>query len=212
MQIIAISGLDGSGKSTQIQMLKTYLENQGKKIFYFHAIEFSLANKISHFKRKYCIICKIKGACKIKNEQEKSVTKANWLQIKLRKIFLRIDLWRFELLCNKLQKEGYDYILSDRFFQDTIINIAYLEKSKDIKSITSYDLRLTSYYSFYLQTDPQEIMRRERQPDQGLQYLIDKKKLYDQYFQNFTGAKIIDGNRDKNVIFEEIKDLVKKET
>ncbi|HLN19060.1 MAG TPA: hypothetical protein VK255_02730, partial [Patescibacteria group bacterium] len=37
MNIITISGLDGSGKSTQIDMLKSFLESQGKKVFYFHA-------------------------------------------------------------------------------------------------------------------------------------------------------------------------------
>ena len=43
MKIISISGLDGSGKSTQIEKLKKHFLRKNQKVFYLHAIEFSLA-------------------------------------------------------------------------------------------------------------------------------------------------------------------------
>jgi len=36
MKIITISGLDGSGKSTQVEMLKNYLESQAGFLFSCH--------------------------------------------------------------------------------------------------------------------------------------------------------------------------------
>ena len=60
--------------------------------------------------------------------------------------------------------------------------------------------------AFYLQTTPELIMQRDRQPDQGLEYLKNKKELYDE-FAKINEVKIIDGNREKNIIFEELKTL-----
>lgn len=204
IQILTVSGLDGSGKSTQIELLKKSLESQGKKVFYFHAIEFSLANKIADFKRKYCLICKLTGKCKIpSNKETRSVTKANALQIELRKLFLKIDLFRFKKLLIKLPSENFDYVLSARYFYDSLINIEYLAK-KEIDY--SYPI-VKPDVSIYLQANPELIMSRDRVPDQGLQYLIDKKNIYDKYASIFE-MKIVDGNKNMDDIQQEIKALL----
>lgn len=216
MKTITISGLDGSGKSTQIKMLQDELERNGSKVFYFHAIEFSLAQKISDFKNKNCLICKILGRCKTNTKKNRSVTKANFIQIFLRKVFLRIDVWRFNLLRNKLRNKHFDYILSDRYFYDSIINIAFLEnqKNNNITKTLEGALYLNKKSSLlkpdlaiYLQTTPSLIMSRDRIPDQGLQYLIDKKAIYDESAKNFA-MQIIDGNRNREEIQKNIINLL----
>lgn len=204
MKILTISGTDGSGKSTQTNLLKKNLESQGKKVFYFHAIEFSLANKLACLKRKYCLICKLRGKCNVSSKEEKiAITKANYVQILLRKIFLKIDLCRFRFLIKKLEKENFDYLLSDRYFYDTLANIEYLSK-KEIN--LNYSIARPAL-SIYLEANPKLIMDRDRAPEQGLQYLLDKKKIYDKYASLFE-MKVLDGNKDKEEIQKEIQNNV----
>lgn len=178
MQYITFSGVDGSGKSTQLELLKEHLIGEGHKVAYFHAIEFSLANRLIR-------ICK-----KQKNFQpgrEKAVTKASILTLILRQKLLFLDMFRFRRFLARLEREGYDYLLSDRSFFDSLIHLEYLAlPHHNALRVLFWRTRanlLESYLpkpdiAFYFHLDPHKIMSRERTPEQGITYLQEKQTLF----------------------------------
>lgn len=227
MKIITISGVDGSGKSTQLKMLKEYLEKREEKVASFHAISFSLVNSI--LKRK-----KEKKQNEIKAQQNeipeqstifeqpaKAVTSGNFLTILARKIILLVDILRFKIYKKKLTSQKINYLIADRYFYDQIINIFYLSYNKKILKIAksstkrkvpiklSFLLKLAlkmtpqPEHSFFVDVSPEIAINRDRDIEQGTEYLAVKRAFYKKFAEQFN-MQIIDGEDTPEIVHEKI--------
>ena len=181
MRVITISGLDGSGKSTQVARLRARFEAEGKRVEYFHAVHFSVAQAPRRLRGA-------RGGSPEASERA-AVTTASGPAIALRKLVLRVDLVRYRSLLRRLAREGVDVLVSDRFYYDNLVNIAFLERSAAFLPVTP----ARPDVAIYLRAEPEAIMGRERAPEQGLDYLVAKRALYDALAERFA-LTVVDGS------------------
>ncbi|MFO7806834.1 MAG: hypothetical protein R6V40_00210 [Candidatus Moraniibacteriota bacterium] len=199
MKLITISGLDGSGKSTQVELLEKKLKKKGFNIYRFHVISFSLANKI------------LKPG-KNNPGEAKSKTAASKRSIFLRKISLLIDIFRFRhFYLMKNYRKKYDFILADRYFYDQIANIKFLENNA-CKKIPLWQKIAEKYtvnphQSIYLKITPEEILKRDREIEQGREYLLKKGKIYEKFATRWN-LRVLDASQDKKTIHKKINEYI----
>lgn len=169
MKLITLTGLDGSGKSTQLSLLREHLESLGKNVAVFHAVEFSLASRMKRVFRNEKTFTPGKDT---------AITRASSLSIFLRKCLLFVDVFRFRSFRKKLERSGTHILLSDRYFYDSLLNLEYL--SLEHGGTPARFLSLVEAIiekpdlAFYVRATPEDIMQRDRVPEQGLSYLQQK--------------------------------------
>jgi thymidylate kinase len=62
-------------------------------------------------------------------------------------------------------------------------------------------------FAFYISVKPRIIMQRDRKPDQGMEYLVAKEKLFSDKIEVWNMV-VIDGERSKDEIFSEIQSKI----
>lgn len=168
--IISISGVDGSGKSTQAEFIRTHLEKHGYKSDVLHLTQWTWVYKIG---------AKMGGKS---SSFEKSQATANGLKSKLskgmRQAVSLIDVFRFYFL--HLRFQGKQVLVCDRYFYDLGIQAIY--KNYYSERFVAWYWRLVPKptVAFFLTITPSLAEMREGGEHQS-DYYKQKRDLYGRF-------------------------------
>jgi dTMP kinase len=151
-KLITIEGIDGSGKKTQTNLIKQYLESKGKKV------------KVIEFPRYKTEVGKV-----IANYLKGDYGKLNEVPNELICIAYASDRAGMSSKIRRLLNDGY-YVIADRYTYSNLFTAAKLPKDQQynfIKWIEKMEFKSLNIvkpdYNFYLYLDPEIAYKRINQ-------------------------------------------------
>lgn len=193
---ITFEGIDGSGKSTQFNMLKEYLEQKGVD---------------------YIVVREPGGTTIGEKIREILLNKKNDKMVSRAELLL-FEAARAQIVEEKIKPslEAGTTVLCDRFFDSTI---AYQGYARDLGLDRVMDLNMYATdglepdVTFLINVSPEEALRRrgvrgeadDRMEALGMGFQAKVANGYLEAAKRYSRIKVIDGHRTPDEIFEDIK-------
>lgn len=185
--LISFSGLDGSGKTQLIVLLRRFLRRQGIPYLYIHSVSDSLANriakKIPFFKQ--AIAPKVVEVSKTSDldappKQKKIISRWSYA---IRVFFLFIDALYLHLRL-AYYSNNYPVIIFDRYIYDKLINLAYLRRRKGL-IYSNFWVKIfpRPNLPLFLHVTPEDSLARKNEvvdEGQSMEYFVIKYGLFEE--------------------------------
>jgi thymidylate kinase len=176
-RIVTFSGIDGAGKSTQIESLRDSLEKSGLQTalytFWDDVAALScLRERMSRlaFRGDSGVGCPEKPI----SRRDKNVQ--SWYAIAARIFFYFVDALSLRRTLAKVSREGPDVALFDRYIYDELANLPLHSPLVRLYVKTILKLIPTPDRAFLIDADPEAA--RVRKPEYPLEFLRDNRNAY----------------------------------
>jgi thymidylate kinase len=174
---VSFSGIDGAGKSTQIEALRSRLEERGLKVLLVSfwddiARLTGLRETTGHriFKGEKGVGTPSAPI----NRRDKNVT--SWPMTAVRLVLYFIDAISVRLVVEKAANSGFDLVILDRYIFDELANLKL--RNPAIRAYVRLIMKLVPKpdISYLLDADP--VKARARKPEYPLEFLHTNRRSY----------------------------------
>ena len=195
MKIISFEGIEGVGKSTQIDLLYDYLLNAGKTVKKFR-----------------------EPGSTIPSEKIRNILLDAKITLTSQTELLLMYASRSELVANEILLNQYDFILLDRYFDASMAYQGYGRNlDKDfINSLKTFINAPDPDLTILLDIDPVKGFERksedsmDRIESSGLKFFNDVRNGYLELANQYPRIKCVDAEKDANTISLEVINLVER--
>lgn len=194
-KIISLSGIDGAGKSTQVELLENFLKGKRKK--------FKVTQDLFGYFLLKPVIRILRGATN--SPSEGPVTRNKKGIAKLWFILAFLDIWIGYIFRIQPMFEKYEFIIADRSYVDIWANLLYYGYLPEWAFAPFIKLLPHTDISYMLDVKPEN--GKKRSDDFPLAYFKDQARIYKRLtlYQKFY---IIDVNQDKKKINKKIIEVL----
>ena len=174
-QIVTFSGIDGAGKTTQIQFASWHLQKKGYRIaraaFWEDVAVFpQLRTDVSA--RVVSTAPDPSRPLSLRNDKNVRA----WYLTLIRAMFYLLDTLRLRLVVRKLRATSVDFIIFDRYVYDLLVQIAPRHWYTRLYNRALIALAPTPHLAFILDASPDEAFRRK--PEYPLEFMHEYRRAF----------------------------------
>jgi thymidylate kinase len=202
--LISFSGIDGSGKSTQIEMLSSHLRENGLRVVPIRFWDDIATMTILRENAGHTLFRGDKGVGTISapiNRRDKNVD--TWLMTVVRLLLYFVDAISVRVAVEKALKSRFDVVIFDRYTYDELANLRL--RNPVIRAYVNMIMRIASkpHISYLLDADP--VKARARKPEYPLEFLNTNRQSYLDLSKLVGGMTVV-----PTLAIEDVGDIVLK--
>lgn len=194
-KLISLSGIDGAGKSTQINLIEKYLRDKGLSVYVTESM-------FGYFLFKPFI----QNLRKITKSPTKGPVKRNNNPLyKMWFVFAFVDIWASYFIKIRHLLVKYDVLIADRYYTDLWANILYYGYCPKWAFELLIPFLPKADLSIWLSVEPKNVFKREMEFDKN--YYYSQQIIYER-FRSLGNYKTVDANGSPEEVLNKIKKLI----